>query len=584
MQFYPRPRLPVLDSYCPCQRIPPKAYRGNSHLLSTMSLPGANTHATDQDFMSQYLATEFGDDDFDLSSFTMPSEQDRSKNVIPQPPPQQQQQQAPRQPHIYISSSVGHGGQALGAMQPMSLAPNMAMSECVAGGMVGEGEMDSLAPKFPPQNFDVPDISLLNSVTSSGANIFQSLSSVLNTTPSHVSQAASGVYMGDMLTSSAPSTMHMTVVQTSSSQQQQQQQVGQLSTISQSQMAQHLNFQTALAMSTSPASSHSSSPGRETSEDSDDCLPLAQLVSMKRAASGVPMATGEPVPSVMLASVEARVLPGVSPSVQAGGGGPASDGSDAAGGSPAKKQRPLKKKKKKDPNEPQKPVSAYALFFRDTQAAIKGQNPSASFGEVSKIVASMWDGLDVQSKEVYKKKTELAKKEYLKQLAAYRASQVSQSAAEESINMEKSPSPPSLQPMTLASTAGTGAQAVNAVSDIHTVPQQQMQSQQLMGQYPSPPHLQEVPVSSYPNLASPTTLDPMIPSPHDNGLFPQPAIHEMPPHANALCVRDGCHNMAVENPGWDAEYCSNECVVTHCRDIFTAWVAARGGSSAFTVK
>lgn len=30
-----------------------QAYRGNSHLLSTMSLPGANTHATDQDFMSQ---------------------------------------------------------------------------------------------------------------------------------------------------------------------------------------------------------------------------------------------------------------------------------------------------------------------------------------------------------------------------------------------------------------------------------------------------------------------------------------------------------------------------------------------------
>ncbi|ESO82887.1 hypothetical protein LOTGIDRAFT_109021, partial [Lottia gigantea] len=84
-----------------------------------------------------------------------------------------------------------------------------------------------------------------------------------------------------------------------------------------------------------------------------------------------------------------------------------------------------KRKKKKDPNEPQKPVSAYALFFRDTQAAIKGQNPSASFGEVSKIVAAMWDGLDPDHKNGYKKKTEMAKKEYLKQLAAYRASQVS---------------------------------------------------------------------------------------------------------------------------------------------------------------
>lgn len=59
-----------------------------------------------------------------------------------------------------------------------------------------------------------------------------------------------------------------------------------------------------------------------------------------------------------------------------------------------------KGRKKKDPNEPQKPVSAYALFFRDTQAAIKGQNPNATFGEVSKIVASMWDSLGEEQKQV----------------------------------------------------------------------------------------------------------------------------------------------------------------------------------------
>ena len=47
-----------------------------------------------------------------------------------------------------------------------------------------------------------------------------------------------------------------------------------------------------------------------------------------------------------------------------------------------------------------RPVSAYALFFRDTQAAIKGSNPNASFGEVSKIVASMWDNLDATEKAV----------------------------------------------------------------------------------------------------------------------------------------------------------------------------------------
>ncbi|XP_011612347.1 TOX high mobility group box family member 2 isoform X4 [Takifugu rubripes] len=89
------------------------------------------------------------------------------------------------------------------------------------------------------------------------------------------------------------------------------------------------------------------------------------------------------------------------------------------------KPKPQKKKKKKDPNEPTKPVSAYALFFRDTQAAIKGQNPNATFGDVSKIVASMWDGLGEEQKQSYKRKTEAAKKEYLKALAAYRASLVS---------------------------------------------------------------------------------------------------------------------------------------------------------------
>ncbi|KHJ45675.1 HMG box [Trichuris suis] len=62
------------------------------------------------------------------------------------------------------------------------------------------------------------------------------------------------------------------------------------------------------------------------------------------------------------------------------------------------KRQGRKRKPKKDPNEPQKPVSAYALFFRDTQATIKGQNPNASFGEVSKIVATMWDGLNSDAK------------------------------------------------------------------------------------------------------------------------------------------------------------------------------------------
>jgi len=47
-----------------------------------------------------------------------------------------------------------------------------------------------------------------------------------------------------------------------------------------------------------------------------------------------------------------------------------------------------------------------------------------SFGDVSKCVASMWDALDPDSKAMYKKRTEMAKKEYLRQLASYRATLV----------------------------------------------------------------------------------------------------------------------------------------------------------------
>ncbi|KAG9331180.1 hypothetical protein JZ751_019894 [Albula glossodonta] len=108
-----------------------------------------------------------------------------------------------------------------------------------------------------------------------------------------------------------------------------------------------------------------------------------------------------------------------------------------------KKPKPQKKKKKKDPNEPQKPVSAYALFFRDTQAAIKSQNPNATFGDVSKIVASMWDSLGEEQKQAYKRKTEAAKKEYLKALAAYRASLVSKSYSEPVENKNVQTSQPS---------------------------------------------------------------------------------------------------------------------------------------------
>ena len=39
------------------------------------------------------------------------------------------------------------------------------------------------------------------------------------------------------------------------------------------------------------------------------------------------------------------------------------------------------------------------------------------------------------------------------------------------------------------------------------------------------------------------------------------------------CIRKGCTSFAIRSPGWEDEYCSNECAIRHCKDVFAAFVA-----------
>ena len=45
------------------------------------------------------------------------------------------------------------------------------------------------------------------------------------------------------------------------------------------------------------------------------------------------------------------------------------------------------------------------------------------------------------------------------------------------------------------------------------------------------------------------------------------------------CIRTGCQNSAIKSPEWDDEYCSNDCAVGHCKDVFALWVAEQRASS-----
>lgn len=412
-----------------------------------------------------------------------------------------------------------------------------------------------------------------------------------------------------------------------------------------------------------------------------------------------------------------------------------------------KKQKAPKKRKKKDPNEPQKPVSAYALFFRDTQAAIKGQNPNATFGEVSKIVASMWDSLGEEQKQVYKRKTEAAKKEYLKALAAYKDNQECQ-ATVETVELDPvpsqtpspppvatvdpaSPAPASTEPPSLSSSivvnstlssyvanqasSGAGGQPsitkliitkqmlpssitmsqggmvtvipatvvtsrglqIGQTSTATIQPSQQAQivtrsvlqaaaaaaaSMQLppprlqpppLQQMPQPPTQQQVTILQQPpplqamqqppsqkvrinlqqqppplqiKFVPPPTLKvqttlvpPAVESSPERPVNSSPETHtveetsteticemitdvvpevESPSQMDVelvsgspmtlspqpRCMRSGCENPPVVNKDWDNEYCSNECVVKHCRDVFLAWVASRNSNTVVFVK
>ncbi|XP_067853574.1 TOX high mobility group box family member 3 isoform X3 [Heptranchias perlo] len=234
---------------------------------------------------------------------------------------------------------------------------------------------NEFTPHFPPQSLDLPSITISRSIMDQDGGLLSNGLSV------DLGQVQVPQYHHDP-TMGMRSVVHMADVNQTGIMQH-----NQLTTINQSQLSAQLGLNLGGGNmphnSPSPPASKSATPSPSSSVNDDDAEEFNRVSVEKRAA------------------------------VDSG-----------------KKPKTPKKKKKKDPNEPQKPVSAYALFFRDTQAAIKGQNSNATFGEVSKIVASMWDSLGEEQKQVYKRKTEAAKKEYLKALAAYRASLVSKAAAE----------------------------------------------------------------------------------------------------------------------------------------------------------
>ncbi|XP_039265455.1 high mobility group protein B2-like [Styela clava] len=80
-------------------------------------------------------------------------------------------------------------------------------------------------------------------------------------------------------------------------------------------------------------------------------------------------------------------------------------------------------KRKKDPNAPKRPQSAFFLFCGDRRAEIKKENPSFTVGDIAKKLGKLWSEASKDIKEKYDDLGKLAKKQYEKDLKAYKDGQ-----------------------------------------------------------------------------------------------------------------------------------------------------------------
>ncbi|XP_017063477.1 TOX high mobility group box family member 4 isoform X2 [Drosophila eugracilis] len=172
---------------------------------------------------------------------------------------------------------------------------------------------------------------------------------------------------------------------------------------------------------------------------------------------------------------------------------------------------------------PPKPLAPFALFFRDTVTAIKQQNPACSLEQMQVIVQTMWESLDETQKNVYSQRHEQEKRDYVRLMRDYRH-QLSESEATSEVEV------PQAQPQM---TAAVPQPLIPHKVDICEEPDQPPAAQQ-----PAPEHIQ---------------------------LLTEAARVQK-------CTREQCNKPAIINPDWEDEYCSNECVVIHCRNVFNDWV------------
>ncbi|XP_076353067.1 TOX high mobility group box family member 3-like isoform X2 [Tachypleus tridentatus] len=280
----------------------------NNFDLQTLNLQDSNQNsAATANFVSvdqTFHTPSFGDEEFSIPTLSMPSS-DGNGNTG----------------DIFESQALSHP-------QTQSQEMTIVMASSPSTTIAPQGIVESPTVQYPGHNMEEMYLPQMREIQPGGGIEMQNIQ-MLN--QSYANHPNNFDQMQTMPPPQVPLSTQPSVIHGHTSL---------LTTISQTQLMTQLGMKAPLGMArqqgpgsmgSSPGSNHTS-PGQETSEDSDDNIPLLM--------SGVKRPSPEPIEPVNNTKS-------------------------------CKKPKVPKKKKKKDPNEPQKPVSAYALFFRDTQAAIK---------------------------------------------------------------------------------------------------------------------------------------------------------------------------------------------------------------------
>ncbi|XP_049525568.1 high mobility group protein 20A isoform X1 [Dermacentor silvarum] len=102
--------------------------------------------------------------------------------------------------------------------------------------------------------------------------------------------------------------------------------------------------------------------------------------------------------------------------------GPASVTDAAEPSDPKKKAKWTKGKRRKrarDVNAPERPLTGYVRFLNDRREGVRTANPTASFPDVTKILAIEWSKLSPQEKQKYLDEAEKDRERYSKEMEQY---------------------------------------------------------------------------------------------------------------------------------------------------------------------